>query len=88
MGRPHRRGKKRKSERRELRLVARIHPELQRQFSIVLGVVGLLLILALIGASEEVLMVLGIIAALAFLVTGLPKGRSSTVRDRIRATGA
>jgi hypothetical protein len=74
MGRPHRRGKKRKSERRELRLVARIHPELQRQFSIVLGVVGLLLILALIGASEEVLMVLGIIAALAFVVTGLLRG--------------
>ena len=64
MGRPHRRRKKRKSERRELRLVARIHPELQRQFSIGLGVVGLLLILALAGASEEVLVMLGIIAAL------------------------
>jgi hypothetical protein len=54
--------------------VARIHPELQRQFSIGLGVVGLLLILALAGASEEVLVMLGIIAALAFLVFGFLRG--------------
>jgi hypothetical protein len=74
---PRRRRRRRRQRRkggRDTRLVVRMHPERQAELFIVLGVAGLLLVLALTGASEDVLILLGIVAAFFFLVLGITRG--------------
>jgi hypothetical protein len=54
--------------------VVRVHPELQGQFLLLLGMIGFLLLLALTGASEELVIAFGIAAGFIFLVLWLIGG--------------
>ena len=54
--------------------MVRVHPELQGQFLLLLGIIGFLLLLALTGASEELVIAFGIAAGFIFLVLRLIGG--------------